>query len=357
MSHGVKLFARVTRFRGRASTPLEDQPVEDRPAEPDAEDSEARVDEVPADEAPVDEAPATPEADAPEEPVDGYEVVAVEPAQVSLELARRLAALDRAEMLAAGRDLAVPSGGALLAELQALDGGLWIAGPGERPLSRPLGWAMLGTRDGRARLHGSVARDQRANGIGNALLSAALAKAAEDGHSAVEATVWEASEGEEFLWRHGFSERGRPSTMRRLEVVATKARRRRIVEDAQAYGAAYQLLREIEETDEHGGCTVFRVRSRHAATGATAGHAELAVLGGAPEHAQRGVMHVEAGHRGNRLGVLMLGDLLQWLETEQPRVRVAHSSVPANDTHTIAVLDRLGCRIAGVQVELRRTLR
>jgi hypothetical protein len=115
MSHGVKLFARVTRFRGRASTPLEDQPVEDRPAEPDAEDSEARVDEVPADEAPVDEAPATPEADAPEEPVDGYEVVAVEPAQVSLELARRLAALDRAEMLAAGRDLAVPSGGALLA--------------------------------------------------------------------------------------------------------------------------------------------------------------------------------------------------------------------------------------------------
>lgn len=314
----------------------EDHPAEDDPAE----------DEAPEDD-PVED----------EEPVAAYDIVAVEPAEVTLELANRLVALDRAELVAARRDLALLSGRGLLAQLQAREGGLWVAGPRERPLTRPLGWAMLSIAGGGARLHGSVAREQRANGIGGALLTEALGRADAEGHSLVTATVWSASEAEEFLWRHGFRESGTPTTMRRLEVLATKARRSRIVEDAQTYATAYQLLREVEETDDPGGGTLFRVRSRHRITGAMAGTAELTVLDGAPEHALRGGLSVAPEHRGNRLGVLMLGDLLHWIETDHPKVRAAQSPVPANSTHVIAVLDRLGCRIAGVQVELRRILR
>lgn len=331
-----------------------------------------------------------------EEPAeDAYEIVEVDLGTLTSDLANRLALLDRAELIAAGRDVAAVSGPALLTKLRTLSSGLWVAGPRDRALAHPVGWVTLtggsdvepaplgdsgdtGTAvdptpdpadpaapadpahaepgepgDVVAVVHGSVATEQRAAGLGRELLSLAIARAAERGHRVVAATVWEASEAEEFLWRRGFGERGAPSTVRRIELAATAQRRRRITEDALSYGASYQLLRESEVVE---GTTVFRIRARHLINGAPAGTAELSVADAAPEHAVNGDVLVEPAHRGNRLGLLMLSDLLSWIEVERPRVRVAQSSVPVSATHVVGILDRLGSRIAGVQVELRRRL-
>ncbi|WP_017935643.1 GNAT family N-acetyltransferase [Nocardioides sp. Iso805N] len=330
-----------------------------------------------------------------EEPAeDPYEIVEVDLAALTPDLANRLAMLDRAELIAAGRDVAAVSGPALLTKLRTLSSGLWVAGPRGRALARPVGWVTLTGGSGEeptpesgadapadaedpeyaedaaaagdgvdgatlepgdvvAVVHGSVATEQRATGLGRELLSLAIARAAERGHRVVAATVWEASEAEEFLWRRGFGERAAPSTVRRIELGATAQRRRRITEDALSYGASYQLLRESEDVE---GTTVFRIRARHLINGAPAGTAQLSVADAAPEHAVNGDVLVEPAHRGNRLGLLMLSDLLSWIEVDRPRVRVAQSSVPVSATHVVGILDRLGSRIAGVQVELRRRL-
>jgi GNAT superfamily N-acetyltransferase len=318
-----------------------------------AGESNADIVSDPAQSDHADESDPSGEPGEPEDEAVEYEITAVEPAEVTVELSNRLAALDRAELVAAGRDIAALTGRALHAKLQTLSGGIWVAGPHGQALQRPAGWVTLSAGDSGAVVHGTVAAEQRANGLGRDLLSHAVARAAEDGYGSVIATVWEASEAEEFLWRRGFSERATPTTMRRIDLMATAERRRRITSDAQAYGASYQLVRVSEDVD---GSTVYRVHARHLVTGAPAGTAELTVAQSAPEYAVNGDLFVEPEHRGHRLGLLMLSDLLSWIEATRPTVRVAQSSVPAGATHVIAILDRLGSRIAGVQLEMRRTL-
>jgi GNAT superfamily N-acetyltransferase len=287
-----------------------------------------------------------------EESADEIEVVAVDPAVVTLGAASRLAALDRAEMVASGRDLATISGRALHAAAHETGTGLWVAGS----LAQPFGWAMLTDHeDHGVVLHGNVLHHRRHHGIGDLLLDRVLEHARAEGHREVLATTWEGSDAERFLRHHGFVGTDAPArAVRRLELVASAERRRRIVEDVQSHAADYQLVRATEDLAEGG--TVYRVTAHHPG-GAEAGRAMLTVADGAPEYAASGDLLVEPGHRGHRLGLLMATELLRWIEAERPAVRVAQSQHPVDASYTIAIMDRLGSRIAGVRVPLRHPLR
>ena len=279
------------------------------------------------------------------------EIVAVDLATVTLCVAGRLAALDRAEMVSSGRDLATISGRALHAAARDVCAGLWVAGSP----AQPLGWAMLTDHEGRGVvLHGDVAHHQRQHGIGGLLLAQALEQARLDGRDEVLATTWAGSDSERFLRRHGFIDTDRPArAVRRLELVASAERRRRLIEDVQIHAADYQLVRVAEDLAEGG--TVYRVNAHHEA-GMEAGRASLTVADGAPEYAVHGDLLVEPGHRGHRLGLLMASELLRWIEAERPAVRVAQSQHALDASYTIAIMDRLGSRIAGVRVPLRHPL-
>lgn len=300
--------------------------------------------------APVD-APAPNAEEVPEdETEDEIEIVAVDPTTLALGAAGRLAALDRTEMVSSGRDLAAISGRALHATAHHTCAGLWVAGS----LAQPLGWAMLSEHGDDVVLHGDVAHQQRHQGVGGLLLAEALEQARLDGHDAVLATTWEGSGAERFLRRHGFVGTGRPArAVRRLELVASAERRRRIIEDVQSHASDYQLVRVAEDLPEGG--TVYRVVAHHH-TAVEAGWSVLTVADGAPEYAVHGHLLVEPEHRGHRLGLLMACELLRWIEAERPAVRVAQSQHPLDASYAIAILDRLGSRIAGVRVPLRRPL-
>lgn len=320
--------------------------------EPAAEPVDAPVDapaDAPAD-APVDAPVDASAPDAEEVAEDETEIVAVDPTTLALGAAGRLAALDRTEMVSSGRDLAAISGRALHATAHHAGAGLWVAGS----LAQPLGWAMLSEHGDDVVLHGDVAHHQRHQGVGGLLLAQALEQARLDGHDAVLATTWEGSGAERFLRRHGFVDTGRPArAVRRLELVASAERRRRIIEDVQSHASDYQLVRVAEDLPEGG--TVYRVVAHHH-TAVEAGWSVLTVADGAPEYAVHGHLLVEPEHRGHRLGLLMACELLRWIEAERPAVRVAQSQHPLDASYAIAILDRLGSRIAGVRVPLRRPL-
>lgn len=281
---------------------------------------------------------------------DETEIVAVDPAGVTLGIAGRLVALDRAEMVSSGRDLATMSGRTLHAATRDTCTGLWVAGP----LAQPLGWAMLTGHEDGVVLHGAVAHDQRHHGLGDLLLTQALERARLDGHDEVLATAWQGSDAEGFLRHRGFVDIDRPArAVRRLELMASAERRRRLIEDVQSYAADYQLVHDTEDLAEGG--TVYGVIAHHQ-SGAEGGRATLTVADGAPEYAVRGHLLVEPGHRGHRLGLLMAGELLRWIEAERPAVRVVQSQHPVDASYAIAIMDRLGSRVAGVLVSLRRPL-
>jgi GNAT superfamily N-acetyltransferase len=343
----VRFLARTSsRLRGRVGLP------HPRPASAQAEaESEVASPESDADEETGDDAEDADDAEETGATETETEIVAVDPAAVTLAVAGRLAALDRTEMVSSGRDLATLSARALHAAVRDACAGLWVAGSP----AQPLGWAMLTDHEGYgAVLHGDVAHHRRHQGIGGLLLAQALDQARLDGRDEVLATTWEGSDSERFLRRHGFVDTDRPArAVRRLELVASAERRRRIIEDVTSHAADYQVVRAAEELTEGG--TVYRVFAHHQA-GVEAGRASLSVADGAPEYAVHGDLTVEPGHRGHRLGLLMATELLRWIEAERPAVRVAQSQHPLDASYTIAIMDRLGSRIAGVRVPLRHPL-
>jgi GNAT superfamily N-acetyltransferase len=300
------------------------------------------------------EQPEQPEPDVtdePDEPDEPAPITAIDPGEVTQELANRLAALDRAEMVASGRNLAVVGPGALLTKLQTLSAVVWVTGP----LARPTGWATLTTPAEGAVLHGTVAAAERGHGLGERLLEHAIAYATEAGYTTLTATIWVETPAEAFARAHAFVPGAQPATVRRQDLYATAARRSRIEDDVSGYGAAYELTSSDEELEQGGG-RVYRVAARHAVTGAAAGCAELTVTEGAPEYALNATLQVEPEHRGTRLGTLMSLELISYVQTKASKVRIVQVSSPASDPYVTTIVDRLGFRVAGTQLEHRLAL-
>lgn len=279
-------------------------------------------------------------------------ITAVTPDEVTADLANRLAALDRSEMVASGRNLAIVNARALLTKLQTLSGSLWVAGP----LNRPIGWATLTTPAEGGVLHGTVSTRNRRKGVADRLLEEVLAYAAEHTYASIISTVWTDSPAEAFVQAHGFEPGTQPAAVRRQDLYATAERRGRIEEDAASYGASYELATAEEELEQGGG-SLYRVVARHLVTGVEVGFAELTVTEGAPEFAINGMLRVEPGHRGTRLGTLMSVELIGFVQSKAKKVRAVQVSSPASDPYITTILDRLGFRVAGLQLEHRLRLR
>ena len=332
-------------------TPARDVPSADEPTadrRPEGED--------PANEPPGDDEPAAEQSDAldeePEEPVEEVLVTAIAPSEVSQDLANRLATLDRDEMTASRRNLAMVNARALLGKLQTLSEAVWVAGP----LNRPAGWATLSTVAEGAVLHGTIAAAERRKGLATRLLEQVVEHARQAGYPAITSTVWLESPAEEFALHHGFLAGAQRSVIRYQDLFATAERRRRIEDDAASYGSSYEFVTS-EEKLEDGGGTVYRVIAQHLISGIFAGAAELTVTEGAPEFALNGMVRVEPAHRGHRLGTLMSVELITFVQATARKVRMVQVSHPVSDAYITTILDRLGFRVAGLQVEHRLPLR
>ena len=284
----------------------------------------------------------------PEEEVPAGEqilVTAIDPADLTQDLANRLAALDRSEMVASGHNLALVNARALLTKLQTLSGALWVAGPSKSPT----GWATLTTPAEGAILHGTVSTRNRRKGVASRLLEEVLAYAGEQEYGAITCSAWTGSPSESFLRGHGFETRPQLSTVRCQDLYATAERRTRIAEDTAGYGASYELATSAEELAQAG--SVFRVVASHLITGAVVGSAELSVAEGAPEFAVNGMVHVDPRHRGTRLGTLMALELIAFVQASSRKVRVIQVSSPAADPYITTILDRIGFRVVGTQTD------
>ncbi|MGZ6734337.1 MAG: N-acetyltransferase family protein [Nocardioides sp.] len=326
--------------------------VEAASATDDAADPEAKPEPAPAPEAEA-ESEAEAEAEESEEVAPGEQIVvtAVDPAEVTQDLANRLAALDRSEMVASGRNLAVVNARALLTKLQTLSGALWVAGP---PKS-PVGWATLTTPAEGAVLHGTVSTRNRRKGVASRLMKDVLAYAGEQEYAAITCSTWTDSPSETFLRQQGFEARPQPHAVRCQDLYATAERRRRIGEDTAGYGASYELSTSEEELEQ--GATVYRVIATHLITGAEVGSAELSVAEGAPEFAVNGTVQVDPRHRGTRLGTLMALELIAFVQAKSKKVRTIQVSSPAADPYITTILDRIGFRVIGTQSDHRLRLR
>src|SRR3954469_14469936 len=147
----------------------------------------------------------------------------VDPLDVDLALAERISELDQLSRDDAGVQVPAASGPSRLTFLQhGNDGrpvdGFWVAGP----VDKPYGWGMVGMpwRDnlGAANLRAGVHPDHRDQGIGAALLQAAVDLAVARGRTRMFTGAWQGSVACRFLERHGFSVAGQqPYAVRRLD--------------------------------------------------------------------------------------------------------------------------------------------
>lgn len=323
----------------------------------------------------------------------------VDPHDVDLELAGRLAAVERASLEHARLEVPPTPGSSLLSELRRGNhgrpvDGLWVAGQ----LNDPAGWAsvQLPWLDNleSAHVRGMVAPPRRREGIGSALLTEALDFARASRRSAVFTGTWADGPGTGFLEAHGFTTAGQHRyDVRRLDLA--DGSRDELYDDAAAAAAAYELVRitgpapeellpglvrlheaindapadEGQEPDvwdaerlrgydtsmARRGQTTYRVLARHLPTGEWAGMSLLCVDEVAPSVAFQEDTNVVDAHRGNRLGLLMKCEMLRWLAAERPEVKATDTWNATDNRHMVAVNERLGCRVIATHVGFRRS--
>jgi len=280
--------------------------------------------------------------------------------RVDAELAVTLASTRRAALRADELDVASAGSGELQAQLQTTPGTVWVAGPPRDPA----GWALLEPRcEGDVEVglaHFWVRSDHPAAGLARELLVTHLIDGARELRLAsVTASTYAGSDTDQFLLSDGWApDEAPPFGVRRLELTGTVDRRRRLVDDAYKFASGYQIARAEQSEGESlpDGVARLRVVAKVPIVGPEVGHSEVTIHSDAPEAAISESTFVDEAHRGHRLGLLMIAEILRWIEAEYPRVRAVQSRTNLDDTYTIALHDRLGARGAGVQHGLRRSL-
>ena len=334
---------------------------------------------------------------------DGVDFVIerVNPMDLDLETAERLAEIDRASLDAAGLDIPAPVGQTKLTSLQLgsdcrpVDG-LWLAREGKEIVGHVA--LELPWRDNAdtAHLRGAVHPAARRTGIGRALLKHAVSMARESGRSKVYSGDYEGSEGIAALAALGFSSAGLGvNAVRRLDVHgAPSGLFDRLHEQALAHAGQYEPIHQVGPTPEHviDGMvtlheaindaphddpgfeddvwngdrvrsydramagrrqTVHRVMARHRDTGDWAGLSMLCVDEFLPTVAFQEDTSVVRAHRGHRLGLLMKTDMLRWISHERPEVSATHTWNATTNHHMIAVNEKLGATVIARHVSFR----
>jgi len=90
---------------------------------------------------------------------------------------------------------------------------------------------------------------------------------------------------------------------------------------------------------------LYRVVARHRRTGVLAGHTLLGVDSERPWFSSQYDTSVVRTHRGHRLGLYLKIDMLRWLRTAEPQLRVLDTWNFASNDHMVAINELLGYRI------------
>jgi len=330
------------------------------------------------------------------------EISRVDPMDVDLDLADRLAALDVASHARDGLEIRLPTGPGRLTYFQHGNDGqpvdaLWVASEG----AEEIGWmlAELPTRENRtmAWVRGLVHPDHRRRGVGGRLLADALAFSAERGRTFINSGAFLGTDGVPFLEGHGFTSAGKGVyAVRRLDLHADSTRWDRLHDEAAAASADYDLLHVVGPTPDelmdgmvalHDAIndapsdegkephvwdadrlraydegmtrrrqTTYRVLARHVPSGELAGMSLLCVDEFSPTIAAQEDTSVVRAHRGHRLGLLMKVDMVRWIADVRPEVAATETWNATDNHHMIAVNERIGSRVTAQQVGFRRTL-
>jgi len=325
----------------------------------------------------------------------------VDPLELDLDTADRIAEIDRVSLEAAALPLPPDVGPGVLTSLQLQSDsrpvdGLWLAREGDRLL----GWCAveLPWRDNTASayLRGAVDPAARRRGVGRALLQHALRLADAAGRSKVHAGAFQGTDGVPALRALGFTSDGLGvNAVRRVDLhAAPDGLWDRLYDEARQHAAGYELVHLVGPTPEelldemvtlHAAIndaprddpeqeedvwdvdrvaaydramagrrqTVYRVLARHRDTGDWAGISILCVDEFAPSIAFQEDTSVVRAHRGHRLGLLMKADMLQWISRERPEVRATDTWNATTNHHMIAVNERLGATVVARHLSFR----
>lgn len=101
---------------------------------------------------------------------------------------------------------------------------------------------------------------------------------------------------------------------------------------------------------------LYRVVARERRTGVLAGHTVVAVDSERPWFGFQYDTSVVRVHRGHRLGVCLKIDMLHWLATAEPQLRVLDTWNSASNDHMVAINELLGYRIVARGLGWQRRL-
>jgi GNAT superfamily N-acetyltransferase len=239
--------------------------------------------------------------------------------------------------------------------------------------------------------------DVRRRGLGTELLDHLLGLAREPGRRTVGIDSWDWPGAIAFAERHGFV-RASQAIQRRLYIQrADPGLIGKLVDEAAAAAAGYELVRvtgrtpddligavvEItgaindaptddldieddvfsaervrlyEEGTAAKGDTMYRLLARHAESGRLAGQTIVTVEGERPTIGHQHDTSVVGSHRGHRLGLLLKARMLQWLADEQPQLETIDTWNAESNEHMIEINEKLGCVVLGRNLEYQRGL-
>jgi len=328
----------------------------------------------------------------------------VDPLDLDLDDAGRLAEIERASFDAAGLDIPASVGASTLASLRlGCDSrpadGLWLARRGKDVVGHVMLEVPWRDNTDAAYVRGAVHPDARRRGVGRALVDRAVSMAGDAGRSKVYSGAYEGCDGIPALVALGFSRAGSAglgvNTVRRLVVHgAPSGHWDRPYDEALAHAGDYELMHQVGPTPEawieamvtlHDAIndaplddpeldkdvwdadrvrcydramagrrqTVYRVMARHRESGDWAGQSLLCVDELLPKVAFQEDTSVVRAHRGHRLGLLMKADMLRWVGHDRPEIEAIDTWNALTNEHMVAVNERLGTTIVARHVTFR----
>jgi GNAT superfamily N-acetyltransferase len=237
----------------------------------------------------------------------------------------------------------------------------------------------------------------RRRGLGRKLLDIGIERVRAEGRTVVLTEAFDGTPGEKFLETRGF-EPASVAIMRRQDpATADWSHLDRLLRDAEAKSADYELIRLSGETPAHmlddvgrlaesindaptddleiedeafpadrirkmelaqvaRGRRSYRTLARHRPSGELAGHTVVSVEREQPWLAWQLDTAVARDHRGHRLGQLLKIEMLRWMRDEEPQVRSLITWNAESNAHMVGINELLGYTVIGRAVECQRRL-
>lgn len=115
-------------------------------------------------------------------------------------------------------------------------------------------------------------------------------------------------------------------------------------------------VRSYEAAQVGRGMRTYRLVARHRGTGELAGHTVVAVDATRPWIGEQHDTSVVRAHRGHRLGLLLKGEMIRWLQAEEPELATIDTWNAESNDHMVSVNEVLGYRVMGRSMQYQRSL-